>query len=218
MGFIFSENHKTTSEVGKSLFDFADSLKIRVPTSCARNGECHECIVQVSDNHNILSPKTESEIFLGDGYRLACQANITSDQKDLSFNVLRRQPKILESGIKRKYNFSPLTYIKNNNVISSSSGKELILSQNLTPIFGIACDIGTTTIELLNENLSIFYSWIINVKTGQSVKCNSPSRKKQMRIEKKTEKNGSLLLLLRLLKVFEWSMGLKQWEICLFCI
>ena len=67
------------------------------------------------------------------------------------------------------------------------------------------------------ENLSKFYFWIINVKTGQSEKCNSPSRKKQMRIEKKTEKNGSLLLL-RLLKVFEWSMGLKQWEICLFCI
>ena len=146
MGFIFSENQKTTSEIGKSLFDFADSLKIRVRTSCARNGDCHECIVQVSDNSNVLSPKTESEKFLGDGYRLACQANITSDQKDLNFNVLRRQPKILESGIKRKYNFSPLTYIKNNNVISSSSGKELILSQKLTPIFGIACDIGTTTI------------------------------------------------------------------------
>ena len=153
MGFIFSENQKTNSETGKSLFDFADSLKIRVPTSCARNGECHECIVQVSDNNSILSPKTDAEKFLGDGYRLACQAHITSDKNDLHFNVLRRQPKILESGTKRKYDFSPLTYKKNNKVISVSTGNEIVLSQRITKIFGIACDIGTTTIVCSLINL-----------------------------------------------------------------
>ena len=32
---------------GKSLFDYADDLAVRVPTSCGRTGECHECIVEV---------------------------------------------------------------------------------------------------------------------------------------------------------------------------
>ena len=32
----------------KTLFEYADELSVRVPTSCKRNGECHECIVEVS--------------------------------------------------------------------------------------------------------------------------------------------------------------------------
>ncbi|GIS28742.1 MAG: hypothetical protein CM15mP129_09390 [Chloroflexota bacterium] len=47
-GYIYSDNKKTKSLKGKSLFDFADTLSIRVPTSCRRNGECHECIVNVT--------------------------------------------------------------------------------------------------------------------------------------------------------------------------
>ena len=34
---------------GKSIFDYADALSVRVPTSCGRTGECHECIVEIKE-------------------------------------------------------------------------------------------------------------------------------------------------------------------------
>ena len=95
-GYIYSDNKKTKSIKGKTLFDFADTLNIRVPTSCRRNGECHECIVQVSNGNDNLETKDQSEDFLTNDYRLACQAKINIDTSDIKFNVLRRQPKILE--------------------------------------------------------------------------------------------------------------------------
>ena len=62
-GYIYSDNKKTKSIKGKTLFDFADTLNIRVPTSCRRNGECHECIVQGSNGNDNLETKPVS-IFL----------------------------------------------------------------------------------------------------------------------------------------------------------
>ena len=49
---------------GKTLFDYADSLKVRVPTSCGRTGECHECIVEIRRGMEALSPPTDAEGFL----------------------------------------------------------------------------------------------------------------------------------------------------------
>ncbi len=60
MGDIKSDNNSTPSLKGKSLFDFADTLSIRVPTSCGRTGECHECIIQVTEGLEKLSEKFES--------------------------------------------------------------------------------------------------------------------------------------------------------------
>ena len=78
MGYIYSDSNKTDSQSGKSLFDFADTLSIRVPTSCGRTGDCHECIVQVTDGGESLSKKEDLEGFLGPEFRLACQAKIIS--------------------------------------------------------------------------------------------------------------------------------------------
>ena len=84
---------------GKSLFDYADDLAVRVPTSCGRTGECHECIVEVRRGLDALSPLTESENFLRENYRLACQATVIDIEADIEFNILRRQPRILTESI-----------------------------------------------------------------------------------------------------------------------
>ena len=34
---------------GVSLFDYADSLGIKVPTSCRKKGKCKECVVEVAE-------------------------------------------------------------------------------------------------------------------------------------------------------------------------
>ena len=144
MGDIKSDNNRTASSLGKSLFDFADTLSIRVPTSCGRTGECHECIIQITDGSENLSKKEDLESFLGPEFRLACQAKIINDKNDVSFNVLRRQPKILEKGKSRSLDLEPSVFIQEGKIIHKS--EKTILSEKITPIFGIAVDLGTTTV------------------------------------------------------------------------
>ena len=45
-------------------FDLADQVKMRIPTSCGRVGDCHECIVEVSEGLENLSERSEHETFL----------------------------------------------------------------------------------------------------------------------------------------------------------
>ena len=73
------------SLVGKSIFDYADALSVRVPTSCGRTGECHECIVEIKRGMEALSPLTDAEAFLREDYRLACQAVIVDANADVEF-------------------------------------------------------------------------------------------------------------------------------------
>ena len=103
---------------GKSLFDYADDLAVRVPTSCNRTGECHECIVEVRQGLDALSPLTDAENFLRDNYRLACQATVVDIEADIEFNILRRQPRILTESIARDdIELDPLTVREGNNII-----------------------------------------------------------------------------------------------------
>ena len=118
--------HNQTSlplEAGKSLFEYADDLTVRVPTSCNRNGECHECIVEVRRGMNALEPLNDTEDFLRDNYRLACQARVIDIEADIEFNILRRQPRILTESIapeeinKENIELDPLTVREGDNII-----------------------------------------------------------------------------------------------------
>ena len=64
MSPVYLNSQKLDSEKGESLFDFADSLSVRVPTSCGRTGECHECIVEIRKGAEAITPQTTSENFL----------------------------------------------------------------------------------------------------------------------------------------------------------
>ena len=90
-------------ELDKTIFDYADILRVRVPTSCGRSGECHECIVEIKEGEEALNKKTDAEKFLQNSYRLACQAKLTNTNYSVEFEVLRRQPKILtQSSLSRE--------------------------------------------------------------------------------------------------------------------
>ena len=165
-------------EAGKSLFEYADDLAVRVPTSCNRNGECHECIVEVRRGMNALEPLNDTEDFLRDNYRLACQARVIDIEADIEFNILRRQPRILTESIapeeinKENIELDPLTVREGDNIIfkgepapfakpkrpsSGARKSEAIFAGDANPriidryrgsILGIAADIGTTTVAM----------------------------------------------------------------------
>ena len=44
---------------GATLFDCAERLGIRVPTSCHKQGKCRECMVEVTEGLEHLSPPTD---------------------------------------------------------------------------------------------------------------------------------------------------------------
>jgi ferredoxin len=79
-----------------TLFDRADQLAWRVPTSCKRTGRCHECVVEVTAGAEQLSAPTEAERFLRPPFRLACQAALADAQADVRFAVVRRRLQIVE--------------------------------------------------------------------------------------------------------------------------
>ena len=108
MSPILHDSRRLDSVVGRSIFEYADALSVRVPTSCGRSGECHECIVEIKQGLDTLSPATPSEAFLRGSYRLACQAHVTDPDADLEFAVLRRQPRILTRSVKRSVKLDPV--------------------------------------------------------------------------------------------------------------
>ena len=144
--------HNQTSlplEPGKSLFDYADDLAVRVPTSCGRTGECHECIVEVRRGMDALDPLTDSEKFLRENYRLACQATVVDIEADIEFNILRRQPRILTESIATdNIELDPLTVREGDNIIYKGPEGPRAIDRYRGRILGIAADIGTTTVAM----------------------------------------------------------------------
>ena len=144
MSPLYHGDQRLELAAGKTIFDYADDLKVRVPTSCGRSGECHECIVEVRRGMEALSPPSAPERFLRDNYRLACQATVADPHEDIEFAVLRRQPRILTRSIKRQVSLDPMTFRRGDHVyyqdqrIDSYRGK----------IYGLAIDAGTTTVAL----------------------------------------------------------------------
>ena len=129
---------------GKTIFDYADSLKVRVPTSCGRSGECHECIVEVRRGMEALSAPSKPEGFLRDNYRLACQATVVDPAADVEFAVLRRQPRILTDSIRRRVKLEPMTVRRNDGVYFQDQR----IDGYRNGIYGLAIDAGTTTVVL----------------------------------------------------------------------
>ena len=144
MAPLHYDRHRLESETGKSLFDYADSLKVRVPTSCGRTGECHECIVDVRRGMDALSPHSDSEKFLRENYRLACRATIVDPDADVEFSVLRRQPRILTHSIRREIDISPVTHRKGDAVYH----RDRRIDDYRGQVYGLAVDLGTTTVAM----------------------------------------------------------------------
>ncbi|SHJ27137.1 2Fe-2S iron-sulfur cluster-binding protein [Parasporobacterium paucivorans] len=75
---------ETEVKQGKSLLKAAGDANIKLKTSCDGKGKCGKCVVKVVSGE--LTEPTKSEIdILGnkkikEGYRLACQADVTGDK------------------------------------------------------------------------------------------------------------------------------------------
>ncbi|SVB22404.1 uncharacterized protein METZ01_LOCUS175258, partial [marine metagenome] len=144
MSPVFADGKEYPIGPQKTIFDYADDLEIRVPTACGRNGECHECVVEIKKGMESLNQLTQEETFLRGNYRLACQAVVKDLTSNVEFTTLRRQPKILTSGVKRPVKLDSVATKRDDRVFI----EEMDADRYQGHILGLAGDIGTTTIVL----------------------------------------------------------------------
>lgn len=147
--------------LGRTVFEYADELAVEVPTSCRRTGQCHECVVEVTAGMGSLVPRTETEEFLRGDFRLACQALILRDDLDIEFAPLRRRPRILEPGGDRTPpgRVDPMVVRVGDEVRYGDTTVDVYRGA----IYGLAVDLGTTTVVLE----------LVDLESGRSVAVSS---------------------------------------------
>jgi len=140
---------------GKTLFDRADELALRVPTSCGRTGVCHECIVEVKRGGEALSLPSAAEAFLEGTYRLACQAVVRDADAEIEFALLRRRPQILTATSGAPVELDPLVTHRGEEVLYDGQPIDKFRGH----VYGVALDAGTTTVVLE----------LVDLETGRGV-------------------------------------------------
>jgi len=134
---------------GASLFDIAQSVGVRVPTSCVKQGKCKECVVEIAEGAECLSAPTEFEQHLKGSFRLSCQSRINADQGTIRCHTMRRSQMRIDCGA----DGSALPHRSSLNPAVTRSGSQIFLDgreidSRSGPIHGLAVDLGTTTIVI----------------------------------------------------------------------
>jgi uncharacterized 2Fe-2S/4Fe-4S cluster protein (DUF4445 family) len=135
---------------GRSLFEHAESLDIDVPTSCRKQGKCKECMVEVVEGMELLSPRAEPEQHLKGNFRLSCQTFVTGASGDVRCHTMRRGQMRIERhalglpGAGAPVELDPAVTRDGNRILID--GVEV--DRSVGPIHGIAMDLGTTTVVL----------------------------------------------------------------------
>jgi uncharacterized 2Fe-2S/4Fe-4S cluster protein (DUF4445 family) len=163
MGTISHDGESRPLAAGKTIFDYADDLAVRVATSCGRAGTCHECVVEVTAGTEALGPRTEPERFLKDPFRLACQVTIADRTGDVAFRPLRRTPKILTERQTPADENRPPTDPPVRRQGDTVWRGEQQLDGFRGHIYGLAIDVGTTTVAVE----------LVDLQTGATVQIRS---------------------------------------------
>jgi uncharacterized 2Fe-2S/4Fe-4S cluster protein (DUF4445 family) len=127
---------------GRSLFDYADEVSAAVPASCKRTGRCRECVVEVRQGSEHLSPRTAPESYLRSSFRLACQAVVEDVDEDIEFSIIRRKIRILGASGEPPSRLDPV--VTADDLAVRYAGQPIDLRRE--HVLGLAIDIGTTTV------------------------------------------------------------------------
>jgi uncharacterized 2Fe-2S/4Fe-4S cluster protein (DUF4445 family) len=155
-------------EPGSFLHEYAENFGIHVPTSCNRQGKCKECLVEINEGKELLSDPAPQEKHLinksgitgtNNKFRLSCRTKIIKDSGVVRCCTMRRgnmriEKKALQLPLS-DYNLKldPNVVRKGEHIFLN----DVKVSSNDGPVYGMAVDLGTTTIVV----------YLINLETGE---------------------------------------------------
>lgn len=146
---------------GATLFDCAESLGIKVPTSCRKQGKCKECLVEVTEGTERLSARAPEESHLKDNFRLSCRCQVAADSGLVRCHTMRRGDMRIERHAlnlpvpDQKLALDPAVTREGDRILLD--GQEI--DRSTGPIHGLAMDLGTTTVVLR----------LLNLETGEVI-------------------------------------------------
>jgi len=137
MSRLFVDHREAPVSAGASLFDCAEAIGIQVPTSCVKQGKCRECLLEVEEGGDYLSGRTPEEAHLGGNFRLACRTRIidAGGEGTVRCHTMRRgSMRVVDEA-------------------TDLPDVELRLDSRVARGYGIALDLGTTTVAMRLYNL-----------------------------------------------------------------
>jgi uncharacterized 2Fe-2S/4Fe-4S cluster protein (DUF4445 family) len=154
-------SQQTEVSPGLSLFDCAESLGIKVPTSCRKQGKCKECLVEVVEGMECLSPRTDEESHLRENFRLSCRCKIVRESGLVRCHTMRRGTMRIE---RHAFQLPARAHkLKLDPTVTRDGERILIDGEEIDrrsgPIYGLAMDLGTTTVVVR----------LLNLETGEVV-------------------------------------------------
>jgi uncharacterized 2Fe-2S/4Fe-4S cluster protein (DUF4445 family) len=181
---------------GTSIFETANRVGVRVPTSCVAQGKCKECIVEVTTGGDLLSPPTRYEDHLdvsSSRFRLSCQSRVVAEAGEIECHTMRRGHMRIERhalNLPTSHQRMPIDPA----VTRRDTDRILIdgveVARSTDHIYGLAVDLGTTTVVVR----------LINLETGELVADGSFENPQRFggsdvmsRIHYDTEHRGKLL-------------------------
>jgi len=141
--------HTVAAVAGLSLFEHAERLGVRVPTSCKKQGKCKECLVEVTEGQDLLSAPTPEEQHLQGHFRLSCRTRIERAGTVRCHTMRRGQLRVLTgcediAALHAGLKLEPAVTRDGDRILID--GVEVARSTG--PIHGLAMDLGTTTVVL----------------------------------------------------------------------
>ncbi len=146
---------------GPSLFDCAETMGVKVPTSCRKQGKCKECLVEITEGMECLSAPVPEESHLSENFRLSCRARVAAGTGVVRCHTMRRG----QMRIERQAFQLPVPHqrLMRDPAVTRDGDRILLegeeIDRSAGPIHGLAMDLGTTTVVLR----------LLNLETGEVV-------------------------------------------------
>jgi uncharacterized 2Fe-2S/4Fe-4S cluster protein (DUF4445 family) len=152
-------------EEGATLWDHAWKLGIQISSACGGRGQCGKCVVRVDRGSESLAGKMQAErdFSLAEDERLACQARVTSGDRDIYVYVKAAgEYTILTESIEGRVPLDPFIQRKGDYVFSNG-----VRAKYEGELLGLAIDVGTTTLV----------AQVLDMESGEAVvtlACKNP--------------------------------------------
>jgi uncharacterized 2Fe-2S/4Fe-4S cluster protein (DUF4445 family) len=144
-----------------TILEHARKLGIEISSECGGEGICGKCVVRIERGQDGLSEKTEAEksFTLGEDERLACQAKVVKPTDIYVFVREMGEYTILVDTVEDKMELNPFVYKRNGKVFWKSPLGEEEIGEYTGRIYGLAIDVGTTTLV----------SQVIDLESGERI-------------------------------------------------